>query len=114
MVNETVANLMNLPGVSLAAVVGRDGSVQAVSRDGPVNEVLAALSSAIFGAIAGVLAKGGIPPLDSCLLEAGNTAIQLQGAGDHVVVAVTGSDANVGRVKLALRRAAGAAVQPSR
>lgn len=104
--NETVANLMSMSGVRLAAVVGRDGTVQAVSRAEPESEVMAALSSAIFGAIAGALNQGGLGPLESCLLEAGTTAIQLQGAGDHILVAVTGGDANVGRVKLALRRAA--------
>jgi predicted regulator of Ras-like GTPase activity (Roadblock/LC7/MglB family) len=105
-VNETVASLMSMSGVRLAAVVGRDGTVQDVSRQEPMSQVMASLSSAIFGAIAGALAEGGVAPLDSCLLEAGNTAIQLQGAGDRVLVAVTAADANVGRVKLALRRAA--------
>ncbi|HEV7216400.1 MAG TPA: roadblock/LC7 domain-containing protein [Chloroflexota bacterium] len=105
-VQETVASLMKMPGVRMAAVVGRDGSVLAVSHQEPVSEVVAALSSAIFGAIASALAKGGVPPLDACLLEAGNTSIQLHSAGDRILVAVAANDANVGRLKLALRRAA--------
>ena len=105
-VQETVASLMKMPGVRMAAVVGRDGSVEAVSQQEPVTDALAALSSAIFGAIAGALAKGGVPPLESCLLEAGTTSIQLHGAGERILVALTANDANVGRIKLALRRAA--------
>lgn len=104
--NETVLGLMKAPGVRLAAVVGRDGNVLAVSHEEPLSEVLAALASAIFGAVAGALAKGGIAPLDSCLFEAGATSIQLQGAGERILVAVAANDANVGRIKLALRRAA--------
>jgi len=105
-VNETVASLMKSPGVRLAAVVGRDGNVLAVSDAEPQSDVLAALASAVFGAIAGALANGGIAPLESCLFEAGATSVQLQGAGDRILVAVAANDANVGRVKLALRRAA--------
>ena len=104
--NETVANLMTMPGVSLAAVVARDGTVLAVSHQEPVSDVMAALSSAIFGAIGDALTKGGIAPLESCLFEAGSTSIQMQSAGTHILVAVTANDANVGRIKLALRRAA--------
>ena len=104
--NETIAGLMNVPGVRLAAIVGREGDVQAVSHQDPTTEVLAGLASAIFAAVAGALAKGGITPLESCLFEAGKTSVQLHGAGDQILVAVCASDANVGRIKLALRRAA--------
>jgi predicted regulator of Ras-like GTPase activity (Roadblock/LC7/MglB family) len=106
MMNEALTGLTELPGVSLAAVVGRDGSIQAASRPDAANSVFASLSSAIFGAVADALQKGGIGPLDSCLLEAGPNALQIQGAGDHVLMALTTREANVGRVKLALKRAA--------
>ncbi|MGI8915145.1 MAG: roadblock/LC7 domain-containing protein [Chloroflexota bacterium] len=104
--NETVTSLMKAPGIRLAAVVGADGTVVAVSHEEPMGEALAALSSAIFGAIAGALAKGGIAPLESCLFEAGATSVQMQSAGERILVAVAANDANVGRIKLALRRAA--------
>lgn len=104
--NETIANLTELPGVSMAAIVRRDGSVEAATREDAAHGVLASLSSAIFQAVAGALAKGGIGTLDACLFEAGNQAIQIHGAGDRVLVALTSNDANLGRVKLALRRAA--------
>jgi len=104
--NEMIASLTELPGVTLAAVVSRDGHVETASRDDAVNDVLASLVAAIYGAIGSALAKGGIAPLDACLLEAGNTAVQIQGAGERVIVVVTSKEANAGRVKLALRRAA--------
>ena len=104
--NGSLASLVELPGVRLAALVGRDGGVQASSSDDPANAVLASLSSAIFGAIADALKKGGIGSLDACLLEAGANAVQIQGAGDRMLVVVTTREANVGRVKLALKHAA--------
>lgn len=106
MVDETVSSLAELPGVTLAAVVGRDGSVVSSSRSGPANEVMASLSSAIFGAIADALRNGGMSGLDACLLESGPTAIQVQGAGQHLLIVMTNQEANHGRVKLALKRAA--------
>jgi predicted regulator of Ras-like GTPase activity (Roadblock/LC7/MglB family) len=104
--NEMLASLTDLPGVNLAAVVSRDGRVETASRDDAANDTLASLAAVIFGAIGSALAKGGIAPLDACLLEAGNTAVQLQGAGERVIVVVASKDANAGRIKLALRRAA--------
>ena len=104
--NELLTNLTELPGVNMAAVVSRDGHVESASRDDALNETLAALAAMIYGAIGSALAKGGIAPLDSCLLEAGATSIQIQGAGERMLVVLASKDANAGRVKLALRRAA--------
>jgi predicted regulator of Ras-like GTPase activity (Roadblock/LC7/MglB family) len=102
----TLASLSEVPGVDLAAVVDRQGIVESVSKTGPAGDVMASLSSVIFGAIADSLHKGGMNGLDSCLLETATGAIQMQGAGDRILVAVSSRDANYGRVKLALKRAA--------
>jgi predicted regulator of Ras-like GTPase activity (Roadblock/LC7/MglB family) len=103
---DTLAGLLEVPGISRAAVVSKSGQVVATSRTDSLGEALASLCSAVFGAVAGALDKGGLRPLDACLFELGATTVHMQDAGEAVLVALTTSDANVGRVKLALRRAA--------
>ncbi len=104
--NDVMARIAALPGVRAAAVIYPDGRIDLSSRDGPADSVFAAVSAAVFGPVAGVLQQGGVSQLDACLLEAGQTVVQMKAVGGHVLMVIAAGPVNNGLVRLALKHAA--------
>lgn len=101
-----MARIAALPGVKAAAVIHPDGRIEVSSRDGPPDSVFAAVSAAMFGPVASALGQGGIASVDACLLEAGQSVVQMKAVGGFVLMVIAAGQMNNGLVRLALKHAA--------
>ncbi len=107
MIKEAVDELGRVEGVRLALVVSLDGLlVSSSGRGGDQEEIVAAMSAAILGTVNRVALSAGLGHVTDVLIGATDASLQVMKAGDAVIVVVAERTANVGLVRLAMRRTA--------
>ena len=107
MIRQAVEELGRVEGVRLALVVSLDGLlVSSSGRGGDREEVVAAMSAAILGTVNRVAASAGLGRVSDVLIGASDASLQVMQAGDAVIVVVAERAANVGLVRLAMKRIA--------
>ena len=101
-----VDSLSEIGGVRAALIVRRDGTSAADVVIGEDEELLGALTGAIFATINRSMQRTGLGELDDFVVSASEGSIQAMAAGDLVLVVLADRKSNIGLIRLELRRAA--------
>ena len=101
-----VDSLSEIGGVRAALIVRRDGTSVADVVIGEDEELLGALTGAIFATINRSMQRTGLGELDDFVVSASEGSIQAMAAGDLVLVVLADRKSNIGLIRLELRRAA--------
>lgn len=97
--------LTELDEVHNAIIVGKDGLLVAGILRSDDEEVIGAMSAAAFGSITGYTTKINTGDTRHVILETKTGTIQMQEAGDMVLVVLTRGTGNLGRVRLEIQKA---------
>lgn len=103
---EVLTELTNVPGVSTACLVGRDGFLlDSIALSGLDTEMIGAIASSGFGAseaMGNQLSKGG---MSLSMIEYANGPVMLSPVGeDAFLVIVAEKEANLGMVRLKIKK----------
>jgi uncharacterized protein len=101
-----VDDLSQIEGVRAGLIVRRDGSPVAGVVVGEDEELLGALTGAIFATINRSMQRTGLGELDDLVVSASEGSIQATAAGDLVLVVLADERSNIGLIRLELKRAA--------
>lgn len=106
-VQSVINALSEVEGVRAAILVRRDGSAVGDMVTGEDDQLLGALTGAIFGTINKAMQRTGLGELSDVVVSAELGSIQAMGTGDYVVVVLADRASNIGMIRLEMRRAAG-------
>ena len=98
--------LTDLDEVIGAILVGKDGLIVTGALHSEDEEVLGAMSAAIFGSIANFTTQISNGETRHVIVETDTGTIQLAEVGDLILVVTTQSHGNLGRVRLEMKKAA--------
>jgi predicted regulator of Ras-like GTPase activity (Roadblock/LC7/MglB family) len=105
-VQAVINSLSEVEGVRAAILVRRDGAPVGDAVTGEDEELLGALTGAIFGTINKAMKRTGLGELSDVVVTAELGSIQAMGAGDFVVVVLADRASNIGMIRLEMRTAA--------
>lgn len=105
-VQAVINSLSEVEGVRAAILVRRDGTPVGDAVTGEDEELLGALTGAIFGTINKAMNRTGLGELSDVVVTAELGSIQAMGTGDFVVVVLGDRASNIGMIRLEMRRAA--------
>jgi len=105
-VDTILQRLTDLDEISGAILVGKDGLIVTGALHSEDEEVLGAMSAAIFGSIANYTTQISSGETRHVIVEAGTGTVQLAEVGDLILVVTTQSRSNLGRVRLEMKKAA--------
>lgn len=88
-----------------AVLVGKDGLIVAGMMNSEDEEMIAAMSAAAFGSITSYTAQVNCGEAQHVILETKVGTIQMEEAGDLVLVVLTKGRGNPGRVRLEMKKA---------
>jgi len=105
---EVLSRLSRVPGVRGALIALADAGVPVAEELQPdvAGDAIAALAAALFRRTALAAQSGDLGTLETVHLEAEQGHVHVAGAGDLIVVALIADDAQIGRARLELVRAA--------
>jgi predicted regulator of Ras-like GTPase activity (Roadblock/LC7/MglB family) len=106
-VQPVINSLSEVEGVRAAILVRRDGTPVGDAVTGEDEELLGALTGAIFGTINKAMKRTGLGELMDVVVTAELGSIQAMGTGDFVIVVLADRASNIGMIRLEMRRAAG-------
>jgi predicted regulator of Ras-like GTPase activity (Roadblock/LC7/MglB family) len=101
-----VDGLSQIDGVRAGLVVRRDGTPAGDVVVGEDEELLGALTGAIFATINRSMQRTGLGELEDLVVSASEGSLQAIGAGDLVLVVLADERSNIGLIRLELKRAA--------
>lgn len=106
---EAIERLIRVPGVRGALLIDAQAGVPVVGemRENADAATLAALSATLFRRAQRSVDAAGSGDLRTLQLEAESGHLLMVQAGEFMVAVITATDAQLGRVRLELRRAAG-------
>lgn len=109
---ETVLQrLTDLDDVLDAILVGKDGLIVAGIQHSEDEEMVGAMSAAAFGSITSYTTQINNDETRHVIIETKNGTIQMEEAGDLILVVATRSTGNLGRVRLEMKKACRELVQ---
>ena len=97
--------LTNLDDVFGAILVGKDGLIVAGTLHSEDEEVIGAMSAAAFGSMTDYTNKINNGDMRHVIIETKTGTIQMEEAGDLILVITTGPTSNAGRVRLEMKKA---------
>ncbi len=97
--------LTDLDEISSAILIGKDGLIVSGALHSEDEEMLGAMSAAVFGSIANFTDQISSGEMHHVIIEAHGGTIQLAEVGDLVLVATTHTSGNLGRVRLEMKKA---------
>ena len=97
--------LTDLNEISGALLIGKDGLIVSGALQNEDEEMLGAMSAAVFGSIANFTTQVNNGEILHVILETQNGIIQLAEAGDLILVVTTQAGGNIGRVRLEMKKA---------
>ncbi len=97
--------LTDLDEVYDAILVGKDGLIVSGILHSEDEEVIGAMSAAAFGSITSYTQQINSGETRHVMLETKNGTIQMQEAGDLILVVTTHGTGNLGRVRLEMKKA---------
>lgn len=103
--------LTDLDEVYDAILVGKDGLIVSGILHSEDEEVIGAMSAAAFGSITSYTQQINSGETRHVMLETKNGTIQMQEAGDLILVVTTHGTGNLGRVRLEMKKACRQLVQ---
>ena len=103
---ETVLQrLIDLDEISGTLIIGKDGLIVAGALPGDEEDMLSAMTAAIFGSIASYTAQTNHGETRHVIIETESGTIQFAEAGDLILVVTTKEVNNMGRVKIEMKKA---------
>ena len=97
--------LTDLDEITGALIIGKDGLIVAGALPGDDEDMLGAMSAAVFGSIANFTLQAVHAETQHVILETQNGTIQFAGVGDLILVITTNPNSNAGRVRLEMKKA---------
>ena len=97
--------LTDLDEITGAILVGKDGLIVSGALHSDYEEMLGAMSAAVFGSVANYTTQINNGDLRHVIIETERQSIQLEEVGDLILVVTTQSASNLGRVRLEMKKA---------
>lgn len=97
--------LTDLDDVYGAVLVGKDGLIVSGTLHSGDEEVIGAMSAAVFGSITNYTTQINNGEARHVIIEAKTGTIQMEEAGDLILVITTRGASNLGRIHLEMKRA---------
>ncbi len=97
--------LTDLDEIINAILIGKDGLIVAGALQNDEEEMLGAMSAAVFGSIATFTMQASNSAMRHAIIETERGTIQFAEAGDLVLVVTTNTVGNLGRVRLEMKKA---------
>ncbi|HVB74842.1 MAG TPA: roadblock/LC7 domain-containing protein [Ktedonobacteraceae bacterium] len=97
--------LTDLDEITGALIIGKDGLIVAGALPGDDEDMLGAMSAAIFGSIASYTAQAVHSETRHVIIETHTGSIQFAEVGDLILVITAGPGSNTGRVRLEMKKA---------
>lgn len=97
--------LTDLQDVYGAILVGKDGLIVAGTLHSEDEEVIGAMSAATFGSITNYTTQVNSGDTRHVIIETKTGTIQMQEAGDLILIVTTHGPSNLGRVRLEMQKA---------
>lgn len=96
--------LAELNEIANAILIGKDGLIVAGALPSDDEEVLGAMSAAVFGSIANFTTQVSNSEMRHTIIETEKGTIQFAEAGDLILVVTTHSTGNMGRVRTEMKK----------
>ncbi len=96
--------LTDLDEVYGAIIVGKDGLIVSGTLHSEDEEVIGAMSAAAFGSTTNYTAQINQGETHRIIIETQNRTIQMEEAGDLILVVTTQSLSNIGRIRLEMKK----------
>lgn len=97
--------LTELDEISGAILIGKDGLIVSGALHNEDEEMLGAMSAAVFGSIINFTEQIHNGEMHHVIIETHSGTIQLAEVGDLILVVTTHSASNLGRVRLEMKKA---------
>ncbi len=97
--------LTDFDEISGAILIGKDGLIVSGALHSEDEEMLAAMSAAVFGSIVKFTDQVGSSEMNHVIIETHNGTIQFAEVGDLILVVTTNSTINLGHVRLEIKKA---------
>jgi predicted regulator of Ras-like GTPase activity (Roadblock/LC7/MglB family) len=96
--------LTDLDDVYGAIIVGKDGLIVSGTLHSEDEEVIGAMSAAAFGSTTNYTTQISQGETHRLVIETQNGTIQMEEAGDLILVVTTQSPSNIGRIRLEMKK----------
>ena len=97
--------LTELDEISGAILIGKDGLIVSGALQNEDEEMLGAMSAAVFGSIANYTTQINNGEMHYVIIETHRGTVQLLEVGDLILVVTTRTSNNLGRVRLEMKKA---------
>lgn len=97
--------LTELDEISGALLIGKDGLIVSGALHNEDEEMLGAMSAAVFGSIANYTTQIHNGEMHHVIIETHSGTVQLEEVGDLILVVTTRTSNNLGRVRLEMKKA---------
>lgn len=97
--------LTDLDEITGAILIGKDGLIVSGALHSEDEEMLGAMSAAVFGSIANFTTQINNGGLHHVVIETDTGTVQLAEVGDLILVVTTRTGSNLGRVRLEMKKA---------
>lgn len=97
--------LTDLDEIAGALIIGKDGLIVSGALPGDDEDMLGAMSAAVFGSIANYTLQAVHGETKHVIIETHTGTIQFSEVGDLILVITTGSGSNTGRVRIEMKKA---------
>ena len=97
--------LTELDEITGAILVGKDGLIVSGALHSDDEEMLGAMSAAVFGSVANYTTQINNGDLRHVIIETSSGTVQFAEVGDLILVVTTSTSINLGRVRLEIKKA---------
>ena len=97
--------LTELQGIISAILIGKDGLIVAGTVQSDEEEMLGAISAAVFGSISNFTTQATSNETRHAIIETDKATVQFAEAGDLILVVTTNGLGNAGRLRLEMKKA---------
>ncbi len=97
--------LTDLDEITGAILVGKDGLIVSGALHSDDEEMLGAMSAAVFGSVANYTTQINNGDLRHVIIETSSGTVQFAEVGDLILVVTTSTIINLGRVRLEIKKA---------
>jgi predicted regulator of Ras-like GTPase activity (Roadblock/LC7/MglB family) len=104
-VETILQRLTDLDEITGAILVGKDGLIVSGALHSDDEEMLGAMSAAVFGSVANYTTQINNGDLRHVIIETSSGTVQFAEVGDLILVVTTSTIINLGRVRLEIKKA---------
>jgi len=104
-VETILQRLTELDEITGAILIGKDGLIVSGALHSEDEEMLGAMSAAVFGSIVNFTDQVSNDEMNHVIIETRNGTIQLAEVGELILVVTTNTTMNLGRVRLEMKKA---------